>query len=264
MPGMGWGVLGAAAASALAFTFGGIGVTIALWRHPEISPRGHSLRPDFSVLRPCLRIALPNMLQRFGTALGFVVFAAMINSLGEVPTAAHTIANTVEAAFYIPGYGMQTAAATLSGNALGAQDQKRMKALAKTIICIEVFLMILSGSLLFAFAPAMMGIFAKNAEVVLLGSIVLRMVALSEPFYGVSIIIEGMMLGVGNTLVPFIFNIFGMWGIRIISTFVCTQLLGLGLIAAWSCMIAHNLLLFAMFVLYYFRGHWNPLQREAL
>ena len=36
----------------------------------------------------------------------------MINSLGEVATAAHTIANTVESAFYIPGYGMQTAAAT--------------------------------------------------------------------------------------------------------------------------------------------------------
>ena len=49
----------------------------------------------------------------------------MINSLGEGSTAAHTIANTVESAFYIPGYGMQTAAATLAGNAYGANDEKR-------------------------------------------------------------------------------------------------------------------------------------------
>ena len=55
---------------------------------------------------------VPNMLQRFGSSLGYVAFAAMINSMGEVATAAHTIANTVESAFYIPGYGMQTAAAT--------------------------------------------------------------------------------------------------------------------------------------------------------
>ena len=61
-------------------------------------------------------MALPNALQRFGTSLGYVAFASMINSLGEISTAAHTIANTVESAFYIPGYGMMTASATLAGN----------------------------------------------------------------------------------------------------------------------------------------------------
>ena len=119
IPGAGMGVIGAAAASAAAFTFGGICITVILWRHPRISPRGQSFRPDPAILRPCLRVAFPNMLQRFGTSLGYVAFASMINSLGEVATAAHTIANTVESAFYIPGYGMQTAAATLAGNAYG-------------------------------------------------------------------------------------------------------------------------------------------------
>ena len=156
---------------------------------------------------------------------------------------------------------MQTAAATLAGNALGARDKQRMKDLGRTIIVIEVVLMVFSGSLLFAFAPAMMGIFASSAEVILLGSIVLRMVAVSEPFYGVSIILEGMMQGVGNTITPFVFNIIGMWGIRIAGTFLCTQLLGFGLVSAWGCMIGHNLLLFVMFLLYYRFGRWNPLLR---
>ena len=122
VPGAGMGVVGAAAASAVAFTWGGIRITWVLWRHPVISPKGQTLRPDAAILSPCLRVALPNMLQRFGTSLGYVAFAAMINSLGEVATAAHTIANTVESAFYIPGYGMQTAAATLTGNAYRAGD----------------------------------------------------------------------------------------------------------------------------------------------
>jgi len=263
MPGAGLGVLGAAIASAIAFTVGGIGITLSLWQHPDISPKGRPLQFDCSVLFPCLRVALPNMLQRFGTTFGYVAFAAMINSLGDVSTAAHTIANTVEAAFYIPGYGMQTAAATLAGNALGAQDKKRMKDLAGTILSIEVALMILSGSLLFAFAPAMMHIFAKSAEVILLGSIVLRMVSVSEPFYGASIILEGMMLGVGNTKIPFVFNIATMWGIRIVGTFLCTQLWGMGLVAAWACMIAHNLVLFVLFLIYYRFGTWNPLLLHA-
>lgn len=127
MPGAGMGVIGAAAASAIAFTVGGICMTFIVWRHPVISPKGGRYRPDGTILKPCLKVATPNMFQRFGTCLGYVAFAAMINSLGEVATAAHTVANTVESAFYIPGYGMQSAAATLAGNACGAKDTKRLK-----------------------------------------------------------------------------------------------------------------------------------------
>lgn len=262
LPGAGMGVIGAAVASAIAFTVGGICTTVCLWRHSVISPRGQSLRPDWEVLKPCLKVALPNGLQRFGTSLGYVAFAAMINSLGDVATAAHTIANTVESAFYIPGYGMQTAAATLAGNALGAGDNSRIQKLARMIIFIEVSLMIVSGSLLFAFAPQMMSLFSKDAQVIALGATVLRMVAVSEPFYGVSIIIEGMMQGMGNTLLPFVFSITGMWGVRIVGTFLCTQLLGMGLVSAWACMIGHNLLLFTMFMVCYISGKWNPMNRN--
>ena len=263
IPGAGMGVIGAATASAIAFSIGGICITVSLWRHPVISPKGQSLRPDREILWPCLKVALPNALQRFGTSLGYVAFASMINSIGDVATAAHTIANTVESAFYIPGYGMQTAAATLAGNALGAKDNRRVKNLARMIIVIEVGLMIVSGSLLFVFAPDMMGLFSEDPDVILLGATVLKMVAVSEPFYGVSIIIEGMMQGMGNTLLPFLFSISGMWGIRIVGTFVCTQLLGLGLISAWGCMIAHNLVLFAMFLICYLSGKWNPMNRKG-
>ena len=262
VPGAGLGVIGAAIASAAAFAFGGIAITAVLWRHPMVSPRGQRFRPDWGILRPCMRVAMPNMLQRFGTSLGYVAFASMINALGEVATAAHTIANTVESAFYIPGYGMQTAAATLAGNAYGARDRQRLKELAEMFIPIEVVLMVISGGALFVSAPALMGIFSESPEVIGLGTTVLRMVALSEPCYGFSIIVEGMMQGLGNTRAPFVYNIAGMWGIRIVGTFLCTTFFAGGLVAAWGCMIAHNLLLFGLFLWCYLSGRWNPMEKE--
>ena len=261
IPGAGMGVIGAATASAIAFALGGICITVALYRHALISPRGYSLRPNKPILLACLRVAAPNAMQRFGTSLGYVVFAAMVNSLGSVATAAHTIANTVESAFYIPGYGMQTASATLAGNALGARDEKRLRELSRLIIAIEVGLMLISGALLFLFAPQMMSLFSADAAVIALGAIVLRMVAVSEPFYGVSIVIEGMMQGMGKTVMPLICNICGMWGIRIVGTFICTQIFDFGLVGAWACMIAHNLALFSMFAVYYISGRFNPFRR---
>ena len=262
VPGAGLGVIGAALASAVSFAAGGIAITVAVFKHPVISPRGQKLRPDKEILRPCLKVAMPNMAQRFATSLGYVVFASMINSLGDISTAAHGFANTVESAFYIPGFGMQAAAATLAGNCVGAKDKGKLKDLGKLMLVCEVLLMIVSGGLLFLLAKPMMCIFSSDPEVISLGTTVLRMVALSEPFYGVTIITEGMMQGVGNTKTPFFFNVLGMWGMRIFGTFLCLWLLpNPTLVAAWACMIAHNLALFCMFSIYYKKGKWSPLHR---
>lgn len=251
------GVIGAGAASAIAYAVGGVLVSIAVFRHPVISPKGIAIKPDKEILIPCLKVALPNACQRFGTSLGYVAFASMVNALGEVATAAHTIANTVESAFYIPGYGMQSAAATLTGNEYGAKNADGIRTLGRMLLLIEVLLMILSGGLLFVFAPSMMSVFSSDSEVIALGAVVLRMVALSEPFYGVSIVIEGMLQGMGKTVVPFATNVTGMWLVRIVGTFICTVLFGLGLVSAWACMILHNLMLCVVFVIYYSSGKWS-------
>ena len=262
-PGAGLGVTGAAVASAAAFALGGILITIALFRHPVISPKGQSIKPDKTILSPVMKVAFPNMLQRFFTSFGYVVFASLINSLGAISTTAHTIANTVESAFYVPGYGMMTAAATLSGNAIGAKDARKLKETSRMIFVSEIVMMIVSGALLFVFAPTMVSLFSKDEKVIELGSIVLRMVSLSEPFYGVSIVTEGILQGAGETMKPFIFNTSTMWGIRIVGTFICIEFLGLGLVAAWACMIAHNLTLLLLYRIYYKYGSWNPLKKSS-
>lgn len=264
MPGAGLGVTGAAIAGAVAVTYGGIRITMVMWKHPMVSPKGQKFRLDMKILLPCLKVALPNMLQRFATSFGFVLFASMINSLGGISTAAHSIANTVESAFYIPGYGMQAAASTLTGNAYGANDKKKMNDLAAMFIPIEVGLMILSGGALFILAKPLVGIFSNDPEVISLGNTVLKMVALSEPFYGVTTIIEGMLLGVGNTKLPFVFNIAGMWCVRIVGTYIFTQIFSFGLVAAWGCMIAHNVMVCCLYIWTYRTGRWNPLEWDPV
>ncbi|MCF0135193.1 MAG: MATE family efflux transporter, partial [Lachnospiraceae bacterium] len=240
VPGAGLEVVGAALASAVSFVAGGILMFRAVWRHPVISPRGYSLKPDKAIMLPALKVAVPNMLQRMCTSFGYVVFASMINSLGDTATAAHTVANTVESAFYVPGYGMQAAAATLTGNCIGARDKEKLQKLSRLLLWIEVFLMILSGGILFIFAPGLAGIFSSDPEVLLLGTTVLRMVALSEPFYGASIITEGMLQGAGKVTVPFIINVISMWGVRILGTFLCIRFFNGTLVSAWACMIGNN------------------------
>lgn len=262
MFGFGMGVSGAALASAIAFCVGGIGMTLSVFRHPMLSPKGLSIKPDGNILRPCLKVALPCALQRFGTSFGYVAFASTINTLGTTAIAAHSIANTAESAFYIPGYGMQTAAATLAGNCYGANDKQRMKQLTRMMIVLEVLLMTLSGAALFASAKVLMSLFTADAAVIALGATVLRMVAVTEPIYGIAVILEGIFQGVGDTKYTFFCNLLGMWGMRIVGTFICIRFLGLGLVSAWACMIAHNIVLGTLLMVRYLRGTWNPLNRQ--
>ena len=259
--GAGLGVTGAAIASAIAFVIGGFWITLSLYKS-RISPRHISLKPDKAILVPCFKVALPSCLQRLATCMGYVVFSGMINGLGAVATAAHSIANTAESAFYIPGWGMQTAASTLIGNAYGAEDKAQMRSLSRMLLIIEFIVMTLSGALLFVFAGSIMRIFTQDEAVIAAGARVLKLVALSEPIYGIAIIIEGIFNGVGDTLHTFIFNALGMWGIRILGAYIFVIRLGGGLTQAWLCMIAHNAALGIMLILRYRYGKWNPLGTE--
>ncbi|MBQ3424822.1 MAG: MATE family efflux transporter [Clostridia bacterium] len=259
VPGAGLGVMGAAVGTAVGFAFGGAAMCIALCRHPRISPKGQNLKPDWAILKPCMKVALPAALQRFGTSFGYVAFASLINSLGTISTATYTIANTAESAFYIPAYGVQTAAATLSGNAGGMKDQKYMQSVSRTILIMETVLMIMSGLLLFVLAPRLIALFTPDSEVISLGTRVLRMVAVIEPLFGLAVVLEGLFMGVGDTLYAFVCNLVCMWVVRILAAYILVRGLGYGLIAAWSTMIANNVVLFILFVLHYRSGRWNPL-----
>ncbi len=261
--GAGLGVKGAALASAISFVTGGILVSRAFFLSPLISPRGCDFRPNGTILGACFSVAVPNMLQRFATCMGYVVFASMINALGDLSTAAHTVANTVESLFYIPGYGMQSAAGTLAGNAKGAGDERRLRSLTVMFIPLEITLMIVSGALLFALAPSLLRLFSSDDRLIALGSTVLRMVAVSEPFFGVTIVLEGIMQGLGRTKEPFLFNVLGMWCIRIVGTFICTRMLGFGLVSAWACMVGHNLLLFVLYICKFALGNILSLDNKA-
>lgn len=102
-----------------------------------------------------------------------------------------------------------------------------------------------------------MQIFTRDPQVIELGAKVLRLVAVSEPFFAVVIIMEGIFNGVGDTKVPFFFSLFTIWGIRIPSTAILVLVFHQSLSAVWLCMIADNMVRFICVIVRYKRGRWR-------
>lgn len=254
--GAGLGVRGAAIATALSFVLGGTLMFVTVMRHAEIRP-ARLFAYHASVMNQCIRIGIPVMFQRVTTCLGQVVFSMLVTSLGTVALATHSIALTVEELFYIFGYGMQAAATTLAGNALGERNRRKLEQMSVMVTIMTVALMTMSGTLLFLLANPMMRIFTKDAAVIAGGTVVLRIVAVSEPLFGMRIILEGLFNGVGETKLPFWDSVLTMWAVRVLFTAICVNIFHLGLEAVWCCMVADNVSCALLLAVQYYGGKWK-------
>lgn len=255
--GAGWGVAGAAIASAISLALGGVLMTAAAWRSPVLGLTLKGIRLDRDVMAQCVRVGLPIAGERVLFSFGQVIFTAITARLGTVAMAAHSIALNAEQAFYIPGYGMQTAAATLAGYSAGEKSEKRLMQYCSTIMFLATVLMTALSAALFLFAEPIISIFTPDGAVVALGGLALRIVAVSEPFFAVLVILEGIFSGLGDTKAPFFFSLFSMWGVRVTSTWLCVTVLHLGLGAVWACMAIDNMTRFALMMTRFLRGKWK-------
>ena len=239
--GLDLGVTGAAIASAVAYTFSGILMFAACRKNKQLCWLWRTFSPDAQLLKACAKLGVPVLGSSMVSCLGYVVFASLVSGMGTTVFAAHSIAVTAETIFYVPGYGLRTAASTLIGNARGEGNTEKLKSVARLSVLLTVGMMCISGVALFFGAQALMRLFSPSAAVVGLGAQMLRLVALSEPFFGLMIVLEGIFYGLGRTRYAFFAEAFGMWCVRILFTALCVNVWGLGLCAVWYCMIADNI-----------------------
>ncbi len=247
------GVAGAAIASAVSYTLSGILMFTACRRNEWLCWRWREFAVAPRLLRECAAVGTPVLGSSVISCLGYVVFASLVSGMGTTVFAAHSIAVTAETIFYVPGYGLRSAASTLIGNARGEGNAAKLRTVGKLSVMLTVGIMCVSGVVLYAGARPLMRLFTPSEPVVQLGAQMLRLVAVSEPFFGLMVVLEGIFYGLGRTRYSFLVETVGMWGVRILFTCLCVRVWGLGLRAVWYCMIADNVCKAVLFAVPFLR-----------
>ena len=116
---------------------------------------------------------------------------------------AHSIAVTAETIFYIPGYGLRTATSALIGISLGEHNRQKYEMVTKMSIVVTMAMMVFNGILLYVVSYPLMRLLTSSTQVAVIGASMLKLVAFSEPFFGLMIIMEGIFYGLGKTKYPF-------------------------------------------------------------
>lgn len=269
IPGLGLGVLGAALGTVAAEI---ISAALMLWfatmRQPELAIFGRrAMRsgikeqnffrrfiPTGSVLRNALKVSAPMTLEHGVICGAQIMVTVIVAPLGVMAIAANAFAVTAEALCYMPGYGIGDAATTLVGQSYGARRKDLARQFGYLTVGLGMAVMTLMGVILWIGAPAVMAFLSPVQEIQQLGTSALRIEAWAEPMFAASIVAYGVMVGVGDTVVPAAMNFSSIWLVRLpIAALLATSM---GLDGVWLAMCIELCFRGLIFLLRLFKGTW--------
>ena len=269
LPGAGLGVLGAA--------LGTVGAEIAcagavLWyattREKHIaflgkfralaagtaSSSGRRWWPSGTVLHNALRVAAPMTLEHAVICGAQIMITVIVAPLGVVAIAANSFAVTAEALCYMPGYGIADAATTLTGQSYGAGRKELARKFGWLTVGLGMLIMGVMGVALWIWAPDVMALLSPVDSIRQLGASCLRIEAWAEPMFAAAIVAYGVMVGVGDTVVPAVMNFSSIWLVRVpLAALLAARM---GLEGVWTAMCIELCFRGAIFLWRLASGAW--------
>ena len=265
LPRAGLGVLGAALGTVCAEM---VTASLVMWwtcrRQPELalwgkraqkeSNRWRDFLPTGLVLRNALKVSAPMTLEHGVICGAQIMVTVIVAPLGVMAIAANSFAVTAEALCYMPGYGIGDAATTLVGQSYGARRKELARQFGYLTVGLGMVVMTVMGVILWIGAPAVMALLSPVEEIQRLGVSALRIEAWAEPMFAASIVAYGVMVGVGDTVVPAAMNFSSIWLVRLPIAALLAPSMGLD--GVWLAMCIELCFRGAIFLYRLIKGSW--------
>jgi putative MATE family efflux protein len=232
------GAVGSAWATFIARSVALLMLLGALWKGRNgVSIAGRAgWRPDWSAARRVLGLGVPAAVEQVLVTTAFLAMTILVARLGTDTLAAQRISMSAMSFSFLPGIGFSLAATSLVGQSIGARRPREGAEMGKIATTWAVLWMSAIGVLIFVFATPIMRIFTADPEVILIGAAGLRVVALTQPFWGVGMVQSGGLRGTGDTRFPLIIGTTGVWS-AVLLAWAGLTFVGGGLPMVWGAFL---------------------------
>ena len=264
--GLGWGVVGIAIGTVVARGAGGVLTLVVLWRGLRgLRLEWRLLRPDFPIIGRIVRVGLPSAGEAsimFLTQLIFIFIVTMTATGADstVNYAAHLIAIRAEGITYLPAIAWMTAAATLVGQYLGANQPERAARAAHLAALQAGLLTTAAGIAFFVFAEPFYAFMSNDPQVRAVGVPAFRIMAFFQPLLGMGIVYVGSLRGAGDTRAALIVTTITALLVRVPLAYLFGVVLHGGLIGAWIGMWCDNVLRCLLMAGRFVQGGWKKIE----
>ncbi len=209
------GILGAALAMGISFAIGAA-IQLYLWlANKLVVPLGKAGSFTKERLRQLITISYPAGIESFVFQFGMLSFFWIVAMYGTEEVAAYNIGVNILMLSFILGNGFSVAAATLSGQFLGASDPVAAYKSGYQAAGMTMLAMSLSGLLLAFFAEPIAWFFIQDEEVVKFAVIFVWIFAMAQPFMALEFSLGSTLRGAGDTRSPLVITIIGLLIIRV-------------------------------------------------
>ena len=250
------GVAGVAYATILSQFISAAMIFVILFRTKEIY--GLSIKEmqlDMKMVSNILNMGLPAGLQVAIVSFSNVFVQAYINAFGAASAAGWGVYGRIDGFVMLPLQSLGLAITTFVGQNAGAGKVERIKKGMRTALWLSAVITVVITVPLLIFAPAIVKLFSKEAEVIYFAALFLR---LNEPFDIVACsnqIHAGALRGIGNAKVPMFIMVFSFVVFRQIYLFVVTHITGL-IYPVSLCYPAGWLICSLIMLIYFRRSNW--------
>ncbi len=257
IPGAGLGILGAALGTVSAeIITAGTMMWFLCTREKSLRIVGErgSFRPTRQVITKALRVSAPMTLEHAVICGAQIAVTVIVAPLGVMAIAANAFAVTAESICYMPGYGIGDAATTLVGQSYGAKRPDLARRFGYITVGLGMITMTVMGIIMYACAPLVMEMMSPVAEIQTLGVEALRIEAFAEPMFAAAIVSYGVMIGVGDTILPAAMNFGSIWLVRLPIAAILAP--SMGLAGVWLAMCIELCFRGAIFLWRLISGAW--------
>jgi Na+-driven multidrug efflux pump len=193
--------------------------------------------------------------------LGFLALIGMLGRIDATAVAAHGIGLRIQALAFVPGLGVSQASGALIGQALGARNALRARAVVRSAILMCTTLMASFGLAIVASSGFIVSAFEITAgtELHTLTVLWLKVLGYSMPIFGLHIALVGLLQGSGATWTSLGINFTTTIGIQIPLALFLGFSMGLGPLGIWMSFPLSFLAKAALELVAYRRGGWAKL-----
>ncbi|HLR20738.1 MAG TPA: MATE family efflux transporter [Tissierellaceae bacterium] len=256
------GITGAGIATAFSHIIASIASFIILLNKSRIVRL--DLRKGFkfekTTVENLFKIGGPAAIEQVAFRLGVVVFIRMITGLGTVVYATHQIASNIVSLSFAPGQAFGIAASTLVGRSLGEERLDRAETYVKESNRLSLITSLFFVFLFYFFGPKLTAIYTDDQSVIAESVNVMKIIALIQPFQSSAFAISGGLRGAGDTVWTLIITMFGVIVIRLSVAYVLINIVGLGLVGAWTAMLFDQVVRWIGITIRYRTGKWKEIE----
>jgi len=216
-------------------------------------------RWDGHLARKILTLSLPAAGEAVVTRAGSTLFMRIISALGPVSLAAHQIAISVESLSFMPGWGLATAAATLTGQCLGAKKPDLAERAIRRTMRLSLIIMCTIGIAFALWGQQIVTVFGSTPEVLSLAGTAVRIAALEQASIAIVMVLNGTLRGAGDTRTPMLVTAFGVLLFRVAVVYLFAIVFGWGLAGVWLGTAVDWAGRAALVYVLFRRGKWKEL-----